>query len=176
MISRILNCMFILFHVIITFHILCGKINLTKGRFCHLGWAQILVFLYHLIKLILFLCWCNGFHIAIYLDDILVLIHSKIAGKRAPSFLYCLLVCLGLHTNLSKSEIHLTCCFCLLGLLWDTVYMSVSILTDRLLEVQQLTLCFRHSQIKVHQVVFFGKANFVPMDTHSFIIYIMWFK
>ena len=39
-----------------------------------------------LTKPILFLCCCKGFHIFIYLDDILVLVHSKQAGKRAFSF------------------------------------------------------------------------------------------
>ena len=39
------------------------------------------------MKPILFLCHCKGLHIVIYLDDILVLIHSKQAGKRACLFL-----------------------------------------------------------------------------------------
>ena len=40
---------------------------------------------------ILFLCHCKGLHIAIYLN-ILVLVHSKLAGKRAHSFFCSLLV------------------------------------------------------------------------------------
>ena len=36
-----------------------------------------------LTKPILFLCHHKGFHIVIFLDDILVLAHSKQAGKRA---------------------------------------------------------------------------------------------
>ena len=61
-----------------------------------------------LTKPILFLCHCKGFHIVIYLDDTLVLVHSKWAGKRADSFLCFLLVRLGLHINFSKSDLDLT--------------------------------------------------------------------
>ena len=52
-----------------------------------------------LMKPIFFLCCCKGLHIVIYLDDILVLVCSKQAGKRACLFLHSLLVCLGLHIN-----------------------------------------------------------------------------
>ena len=55
-----------------------------------------------LTKPILFLC-----QIVIYLDDILILVCSKWAGKRAHSFLCSLLVWLGLHINFSKSDLHL---------------------------------------------------------------------
>ena len=48
-----------------------------------------------LTKPIFVLCWCMGFCIGIYIDDILVLIHSKLAGKRPWSFLCSLLVHLG---------------------------------------------------------------------------------
>ena len=40
-----------------------------------------------LMKPILFLCHCKGLHTVIYLDDILVLVCSKQAGKRAHLFL-----------------------------------------------------------------------------------------
>ena len=59
-----------------------------------------------LTKPILFLCHHKGLHIVIYLNDILVLICSKRAGKRACFFLCSLLVCLGLNINFSKSD----CC------------------------------------------------------------------
>ena len=49
-----------------------------------------------LTKPILFLCCCKVLHIVIYLDDILVLVHCKWAGKRACLFLCSLLVRLGL--------------------------------------------------------------------------------
>ena len=42
-----------------------------------------------LTKPILFLCHCKDFHIVIYFDDTLVLVHSKWAGKRACLFLCC---------------------------------------------------------------------------------------
>ena len=70
-----------------------------------------------LAKPILFLCHCKVFHIVIYLDDIMVLVHSKWAGRRACSFLCSLLVRLGLHINFSKSDLSLTQMFCLLGVM-----------------------------------------------------------
>ena len=61
-----------------------------------------------LMKPILFLCHCKGLCIVIYLDDILVLVCSKQAGKRAHLFLCSLLVHLGLHINCSKLDLHLS--------------------------------------------------------------------
>ena len=61
-----------------------------------------------LTKPILFLCHHKGFCIVIYLDDILVLVCSKRAGKRAHLLLSSLLVHLGLHINFSKSDLCLT--------------------------------------------------------------------
>ena len=69
-----------------------------------------------LTKPMLFLCHHKGICIVIYLDHILVLVHSKWAGKRAHSFLCSLLVRLGLHINFSKSDLCLTQTFCFLGL------------------------------------------------------------
>ena len=115
-----------------------------------------------LTKPILFLCHHKGFHIVISLDDILVLVHSKWAGKRAHSFLCSLLVCLGLLINFSKSDLHLTQTFCFFGLCWDTVHMSVSLHPDKLADIQQLALSLLQTQpVTVHQVMsFLGKANF----------------
>ena len=56
-----------------------------------------------LIKPMLFLCRCKGFHVNIYLDDILVLTCSKGADKRAQIFFYSF-VFVWLHINFSKSE------------------------------------------------------------------------
>ena len=70
-----------------------------------------------LTKPILFLCHHKGFCIVIYLDDILVLVLSKQAGKRAHLFLCSLLVCFGSHINFSKSELCLTQTFCFLGVM-----------------------------------------------------------
>ena len=99
-----------------------------------------------LTKPILFLCHHKGFHIVVYLDDILVLVHSKWAGKRASSFLCSLLVHLGLHINLSKSDLCLTQTFVFLGLCWDTVHMSVSFPPNKLADIQQLALSLLQTQ------------------------------
>ena len=80
-----------------------------------------------LTKPILFLCHHKGLCIVIYLDDILVLVCSKQAGKRACLFLCSLLVCLGLHINFSKLDLCLSQSFTFLGLCLDTVCMSVSL-------------------------------------------------
>ena len=58
-----------------------------------------------LMKPILFLCHCKGLHIVIYLDDILVLVHSKLAGNWTCLFLCFLWVHLRLHINFSKSDL-----------------------------------------------------------------------
>ena len=115
-----------------------------------------------LTKPILFLCHCNGLHIVIYLDDILVLVHSKWAGKWACLFLCSLLVHLGLHINFSKLDLHLSQSFTLLGLCWDTVCMSVSLPPDKLADIQQLALSLLHTpHVTVCKVMsFLGKANF----------------
>ena len=52
-----------------------------------------------LIKPILFLWHCKDLCIVIYLDDILVLVHSKWEGKRAHSFLC--VPCLSVYVNIS---------------------------------------------------------------------------
>ena len=115
-----------------------------------------------LTKPILFLCHCKGFCIVIYLDDILVLTHSKQAGKRACLFLCSLLVWLGLHINFSKSDLCLTQTFCFLGLCWDTDHMSVSLPTDKLADIQQLALSLLQNQhVTVCRVIsLLGMANF----------------
>ena len=111
---------------------------------------------------ILFLCHCKGFCIVIYLDDILFLVPSKQAGKRACLFLCSLLVNLGLHINFFKSDLHLTQTFCFLGLCWDTVHMSVSLPPDKLADIQQLALSLLHTHhVTVCRVMsVLGKANF----------------
>ena len=63
------------------------------------GLATAPIFFTVLTKPVLFLCHCKGFCIVIFLDDILVLVHSKWAGKRAHSFLCSLLVHLRLYVN-----------------------------------------------------------------------------
>ena len=99
----------------------------------------------------------------IYLDDILDLVCSKQAGKRAHSFLCPLLVFLGLHINLSKSDLHLTQTFCFLGLCWDTLCMSVSLPPDKLADIQELALSYLQSQyVTVPWVMsFLGQGQFL---------------
>ena len=101
-------------------------------------------------------------HNVIYLDDILVLIHSKWAGNRAHAFLYSLLFCLGLVINFFKSDLCLTQTFCFLGLCWDTVNMSVSLPPDKLADIQQLAHSLLQTQtVTVHWVMsFLGKTIF----------------
>ena len=121
-----------------------------------------------LTKPILFLCHCKGFHIVIYLDDILVLVRSKQAGKRACSFLCSLLVRLGLHINFSKSDLCLTQTFCFVGLCWETICMLISLPPDKVADIQQLALSLLQSQhVTVHIVMsFLGKAIFCT-NSHS---------
>ena len=115
-----------------------------------------------LTKPILFLCHHKGLHIVIYLDDILVLVHSKWAGKRVHSFLCSLMVHLGLHINFSKSDFHLSQTFTFLGLCWDTVCLSVSLPPDKLDDIQQVALSLLQTpHVTVHRVMsFLGKVNF----------------
>ena len=94
----------------------------------------------------------------------LVVVCSKLAGKRTLLFLFLcsLLVCLGLHITFSKSDLHLTQTFCFLGLCRDTVHMSVSLPPDTLADIQQLALSLLQTQpVTVCWVMpFLGKANF----------------
>ena len=59
----------------------------------------------------------QGFGI-IYLDDILVLTHSKHDGRKAQTYFCSLLVHLGLHINFSKPELNLMQQFSFLGQYW----------------------------------------------------------
>ena len=131
------------------------------------GGFYLLVFT-SLTRPILFLCHHKGLHIVIYLDDILVLVCSKWAGKRACLFLCSLLVRLGLHINFSKSDLCLSQSFTFLGLCWDTVHMLVSLPPDKLADIQQLALSLLHTpHVTIHKVMsFLGKANFC-INGHS---------
>ena len=133
-----------------------------QWKVLHLGLATAPWVFTALTKPIFFLCHHKGFHIVIYLDNILVLACSKWTSKRARAFLCSLLVRFGLHINFSKSDLCLTQTFCFLGLYWDTVHMSLSLLPDKLADIQQLSLSLLQSQhATVHRVMsFLGKANF----------------
>ena len=115
-----------------------------------------------LTKPILFLCHCKGFHIVIYLDDILVLVCSEWAGKRPCLFLLFLFGPSWFTYQFSKSDLCLSQTFYFLGLCWNTVHMSVSLPSDKLADIQQLALPLL---LTPHVTVlgscsFLGKANF----------------
>ena len=131
-----------------------------------------------LTKPILFLCYCKGLCIVIYLDDILVPVHSKQVGKRACLFLCSLLVHLGLHINFSKSDLCLSQTFTFLGLCWDTVCMSVSLPPDKLADIQQLAFSLLWTtHVTVHRVMFFWvRPIFVPMAIPNCITYAVSFS
>ena len=95
-----------------------------------------------LTKPILFLCSWKGFHISIFLDDVIVLIPSKCAGREHKPFCAPVLVCLGLHINYDKSELHLSQNFCFPGCHWDTVDMSLSLASDYSLRYSSWLLYF----------------------------------
>ena len=122
---------------------LFGTICLIIGKFYLLGCPWVFN---ALTKSILFLCHHKSFCIVIYLDDILVLVCLRWAGKSAPLFLCSLLVRIGLHINFSKSDLCLTQTFCFLGLCWDTVCMSASLALDKLVDIQQIALSLLQSQ------------------------------
>ena len=112
-------------------------------------------------KAIFFLHQCKDFHIIIYLDGILVLLCSKCTGRRAQSFLCLLLVCLELHINFSKVELHSTHTS-VFRMFWGTVDTTVSLPSDKLLEIQQLDLSSLQSKTFTVCCVmsFQGKMNF----------------
>ena len=126
-----------------------------------------------LTKPILLLCHHKGFHIVINLDDMLVLVCSNLASRRACLFLCFLFVCLGLHINFSKTDIHLTHTFCFVGLSWDTGHMSVSLPPDKLANIQWLALSLLWTQyVTVCRVMYcLGKANFCT-NGHSQLQYL----
>ena len=119
-----------------------------------------------LTKPILFLFHYKGLHVIIYLDDILILTGSKHAGMRAQTFLYSHLVCHGLHVNLSKADLCLMQQFCFFGWCWNTVEISVSLLSDKLHDIQQLAQVLLWSQpVTVQQVMsFLDKMAFGASD------------
>ena len=133
LICRMLIYIFLLLSIIIVSYNLFGTMHLIKVL--PFGLATAPWVFTTLTKPILFLCHHMVFRIIIYLGDILVLVHSKQAGKRAHIFLCSLLVRLGLHINFSKSDLCLTQTFCFLGLCWDAVCVSVSLPPDNLADI-----------------------------------------
>ena len=161
MIYRVLIYIFLLLSIIIISYVLFDIMCLLSGRFYLLAGHRPGVFT-SLTKPILFLCCHEGLHIIIYLDDILVLVCSKRAGKRA--FCFCV-PCWSILVYISvllKSDVCLSQTFCFLGLCWDIVQMSVSLPPDKLADIQQLTLSLLWTPLViVHRVMsFLGNTNF----------------
>ena len=72
------------------------------------------------------------------------------------------------NINFYKPDFCLTQTFCVLGLCWDTVCMSVSLPLDKLGDIQRLALSLlQHQYVTVHRVMsFLGEAKFCTND-HS---------
>ena len=82
LICRMLIYIFLLLSIIVIM-ICLAQCASSVGRFCFFGLATGPRVFTALTKPILFFCHCKGFHIVIYLGDILVLVHSEWAGRRA---------------------------------------------------------------------------------------------
>ena len=93
-------------------------------------------------------------------------------------FLGSLLVCLGPTINFSKCELHPTQHFSFLGLFWYTVDVSVSLGSDKLLEIQQLAHSLLQTQpvTVCHVMSFWARTIFMEVDIHSFTNYVMPFR
>ena len=101
---------------------------------------------------------------------------AKHAGRRACSFLYSLLVYLGLHNNFFKSDLCFTQDFIFGGLCSDTVEMCVSLHSDTSNKIQQLdtflvvvTTCYSSSGI-------LGKAHFLCQYTLTTSAILSWYS
>ena len=108
-----------------------------------------------LIKHIPFLCRYKGFHDEIYLDNTMVLTPSKHTSKRAQIFLCSLLVHLRLHIIFPMLNLTSFGTF-FLGLCWEIVDMSVSLPTDKFLQIQHLAHSLLQRQpVTVHHIMSF---------------------
>ena len=112
-------------------------------------------------------CHCKGFHIIIYLDDIMVLTCSQHAGKR--SFLLLLSHGLSLNTYYFFqvwTPSHAAIFF--LGLFWETVEMFVSLPCDKLFKVLQLSHALLWRQpFTVHQLASFWGKTILCVTGHT---------
>ena len=111
-----------------------------------------------------------------YLDDILVLVHSKGAGKRAHLFCvpyWSALIYILIFPSLTFASFR--------PFSWGYVgilYTCQIFASDKLADIQQLALSLLQTQhVTVHRVMsFLGKANFVPMATPNCGTYTMSFR
>ena len=140
------------------FYILFGKKTISVECFA-IGLAMAPRIFTSLAKHLLFFCQCKGFCIIIYLD-ILVLIHSKLAGRRAWSF-WATHDFLHIWTSIHSEHF--------LGLCWGIVNMFVSLPSDKLFKVLHMALFLLETKpITVHEVMSFGgKSYSVPLDMHN---------
>ena len=74
--------MFLLLSIIVAITISLAKYAVSVESFTFCAGHRPRVFT-ALTKPILLLCQCKGFCIVVYLDDVLVLVHSNWVGKRA---------------------------------------------------------------------------------------------
>ena len=160
LIWRMLIYIFLLLSINIAFYGLFGTTYLITGRFCLLGWPQLLEFSPHLLNP----CCC--FAIArvcmsfSWMMDWFVLTPSMLARQLQLS--YAPLFFLGLHINFSKSDLHLKQQFSFVGLYWNTVDMSFSLPSTKLDEIQKFAHALLQRQpVTVHQVMsFLSKTAF----------------
>ena len=153
-----LICIFLLLSITITFYILFGNINIINGGFCHLVWPQSLGFLLHPYcsfadswVFILIYCW------------MICLSSSALSVWESRDNLFVLPVgSLGQCIKFLNVIFITLSAFVFLGMFWNTVDMSVYLLSVKLFEIQLLTNTFLQTQpITVCQVLsFYGNTHF----------------
>ena len=113
---------------------------------------------------------CQGFSCCYLVGWYMILTDSKHVSKRAWTLLCSLLVCLGLHINISKMELCLMQQFSFYGPCFDTLDIYVSLLFDKLFEIKQLAhaLLQRQAVTVCQAMSFLGKTIFVPMAVYNF--------
>ena len=139
--------------------------------FYHLGWLWPLGLSLHLLN-----PYCSFSNARIFvLLFIQMIFWSSLTQHmlaRSQSFLCSLLLCLGLHINFSKSELHLTQQTSFLYLCWDSVTMSLSLQSEKLIEIQQLPhSCYKCIPLQFIRICpFWERQPLVPVEMHNFAI------
>lgn len=86
-------------------------------------------------------CRQLGMHIIFYLDDTIIMARSREALILPHELLISLFPCLGLKVNLAKSDLVPSQDFIFLGLLWDTISVSVSLPDDKEARLESQACC-----------------------------------